>query len=128
MARMGGGRGYAVGWAAHPVDKAGALEGHIRGADDEGLAGRRLEREDVVGGDAVLARPREFRVLWPAAHRDHKGVGSDGGLLALFVDRLDGVRVEEGGKGVVVLDIVAHQLRPITARARAHRQASQVSP
>mmetsp|Transcript_17232 Transcript_17232/g.42877 ORF Transcript_17232/g.42877 Transcript_17232/m.42877 type:complete len:582 (+) Transcript_17232:211-1956(+) len=95
---------------AHPVDEAGTLECDVRCAHDERLAGRRLEAEDVVGGDAVLLGSRDVGVAGPAARRDDEGVRGDARLLALLVDRDHRLLVDESSEGVVVLDRVGHEV------------------
>mmetsp|Transcript_38834 Transcript_38834/g.125535 ORF Transcript_38834/g.125535 Transcript_38834/m.125535 type:complete len:549 (-) Transcript_38834:176-1822(-) len=92
------------------LDEAGALESDVRGADDERAAGRRLEGEDVVGSDAQLLCAGDVRVARPAARADDDLRRRDLGHLALLVDRLDRVRVEEGCVRVVVLDAVGHEV------------------
>jgi len=77
------------------VSPAGGLQGDVGGAHAQRLAGRVRQREDVIGGDAVLLGSRAVEVGRTAADGDDELVRRDGLLLAVLLGGGDGVRVRE---------------------------------
>lgn len=65
------------------------------GADDESVARRVLQAEQIVTGDAVLHGSRSLRVVRPPAHRDHDVLRSQRALLAVLQARQDGVGIHK---------------------------------
>eukprot|EP01136_Pigoraptor_vietnamica_P044224 Opistho-1_new@20696 len=93
-----------------------ALERDVRSADDERLARRVVEREDVVAGDAALLVARNVGVLGTATDGDDNVGGGDRARLAVLERREDGVGIREDAEPVDVLDLLVaegHAVAPV---------------
>ena len=72
---------------AQSVQETRTLERDVPSADDQHLPRPRIQREQVVGTDAVLARADEvFREVRPTAHCDDDMLSANRALSALGIN------------------------------------------
>mmetsp|Transcript_1545 Transcript_1545/g.3721 ORF Transcript_1545/g.3721 Transcript_1545/m.3721 type:complete len:443 (+) Transcript_1545:572-1900(+) len=96
---------------AKASNKASALESNVGGSDDQCLARGLLPPEDVVRADAAFLRAGIATIIRAATASDNAKLEGDLLDTTLAVVETHCVRVCEGGKFVVVLDVALSEVR-----------------
>eukprot|EP01137_Pigoraptor_chileana_P036227 Opistho-2@31436 len=95
-------------------EEACALEGDIRSTDDERLARRMIEREEIIAGDAALGVAGYAGVLRASSNSNDNACGGESACLSVAHCCNDRVGVGESAEAVDVLDLLVTECHAIT--------------